>query len=234
MSNLGKTRISIIFSFILIWVQCLKASDSSSLKNDKQLTPDSVQIEYTQLTDSLDTIIQKSDLSYKDISGVREKLRLFFAVNDVDHPELSAQILTRQSKLTSKLIDSIVTSQKESEYSKAVFPLIGLFLEKIRKDYIPNYVEKEVLLNVPIPTGVTGFPGMDPKSISNPVLRAQYETKIAENTANAFANTRQFLIRRAIQQHSLELKAIQGLDRYIDISSDPWRSFLIQNIIDIK
>lgn len=70
--------------------------------------------------------------------------------------------------------------------------LLCRYLGKIRKEIIPNFEPKRVVSNVAPPHGIPcAMAGMDPKVITNPVLRAQYEASIRENQENGLMNVRQ-------------------------------------------
>lgn len=76
--------------------------------------------------------------------------------------------------------------------------LLSRYLGKVRKEIVPNYTPKPVTQNVSPPPGITpfGFSGMDPKTITDPVMRAKYEAAIQENQENSFINQRQSLLHK--------------------------------------
>ena len=78
--------------------------------------------------------------------------------------------------------------------------LLCRFLGKIRKETIPNYKDKPTCLHVGPPEDAPlqrgGYmAGMDPKAITNLVVRAQYEAAIRENRENGLMNSRQHALR---------------------------------------
>jgi len=56
--------------------------------------------------------------------------------------------------------------------------------------------KKEMTANVPLPDGVPGFNGMAPEAIKDPIKRAQYEKKIAENSRRMRAASNHHLASR--------------------------------------
>jgi len=74
--------------------------------------------------------------------------------------------------------------------------LLCRFLGEIRKEIVPNYIDKPVFENVAPPLATPrAAAGMDPEAIADPVLRAQYKEDIRRNRQNALMNTRQFVLR---------------------------------------
>jgi hypothetical protein len=67
-------------------------------------------------------------------------------------------------------------------------------LEKaIDKNWDPNDVP---LKTVPLPQGVSGDPGIDPKDIQDPTQRAAYEAVIEKNRQNVQEYNKQYMLRR--------------------------------------
>ncbi len=92
-------------------------------------------------------------------------------------------------KLASYLISNTNATNEERRINAK---LLCRYLGKIRKEIIPNYEPKPVTTNVSPPVGTPlAVTGMDPKAISDPVLRAQYEASIRENQENNLMNSRQ-------------------------------------------
>ena len=67
--------------------------------------------------------------------------------------------------------------------------------------------DKRPLLNVPLPMGVSGISGMSSKMIQDPLLRQEYEQRVADNHRYARAFSRQTRLIRAIDQVKGELLA---------------------------
>jgi hypothetical protein len=92
------------------------------------------------------------------------------------------------TKLTMYLI-SLPTN--DSTQMKINGLLAARFLGKIRREITPNFIRLPVTLNVPIPFGVKGYSGMDPKEITDKKERVKYEKTIKENQTNNWINMRQ-------------------------------------------
>ncbi len=89
-----------------------------------------------------------------------------------------------------------------------------------------------VLLNVSPPAGVPhAIPGMDPKAIKNPALRAEYERRIRENALLAQRKSEQYDVLR------LKKRLLLPFERYLTsvYSSDPEAGPELERILaDVK
>lgn len=65
---------------------------------------------------------------------------------------------------------------------------------KLHKEIIPNFKPKRVFANVAPPPGISGFSGMSPEAIPDPLKRSQYEAALRENELNGILNHRQSLL----------------------------------------
>jgi hypothetical protein len=66
------------------------------------------------------------------------------------------------------------------------------YLGRIRSEYIPNYKHRRSEANIMPPEGVGATSsGMDPETITNAILRVQYEATIWTNSFNGAMNARQ-------------------------------------------
>ena len=113
-------------------------------------------------------------------------------IDDSSHYDLYAM-----DYLACRLLSNDKVSIKERRINAL---LLSRFLGKIRKEIIPNYKDKPVSSNVSPPRDAPPqrspyISGMDPKAITNPVVRAQYEAAIRENEENNNMNGRQGALR---------------------------------------
>lgn len=74
--------------------------------------------------------------------------------------------------------------------------ILGHYLGDVRAARIKDFHYSLVFPNVPPPSGVPGWSGMDPNAISDPVAKSNYLKAIDQNNANELANNRQALLQQ--------------------------------------
>lgn len=101
--------------------------------------------------------------------------------------------------------------------------------EVIDRESDPHFdPDDKPLLNLPLPPGVTGVSGMDPKSIADPAARAAYEKAIAANRAKAVKYNYQNRLRMAETRATEDFEGV--LTRDYTLSNDDQAE--IKSLID--
>lgn len=142
----------------------------------------------------------------------------------------SGYILEKQWRLAIECLALIPRDPQDALNSSdfaAIIKIMGGFIEKIEKNYIPNFVEQPTRRATLTPLGAKTTPEGE---IIDPLLRAAHAAEVARINAAIYANDRQRNLRDIVKRSSKFFASRPDVAQILGLKSPLWSEAIIKPV----
>lgn len=140
----------------------------------------------------------------------------------------SGYILDKQWQLAIECLALIPRDSKDALNSSefvAIIKIMGRYIEKIEKNYLPNYVEQPTRRGTLTPLGAKTTPEGE---IIDPLLRAAHAAEVARINAAIYANDRQRNLKDIMKRSAKFFASRPDIVKILDLKSSLWTEASIE------